>query len=69
MPTQLLVNVLAVGPLAAGASITLAHNLASNDVSVAPTNVFPDRVTDIIVAGNYLLVEDAASRGEAPPCD
>lgn len=50
MPTQLLVNVLAVGPLAAGASVTLAHGLASNDVSVAPTNVFPDRVTDIIVA-------------------
>jgi ornithine cyclodeaminase len=50
MPTQLLVNVLAVGPLAAGASITLAHGLASNDVDVAPTLVFPDRVTDIIVA-------------------
>ena len=49
MPTQLLVNVLAVGPLAAGASVTLAHNLASNDVSVAPTLVFPDRVTDIVV--------------------
>lgn len=49
MPTQLLVNVLSVGPLAAGASVTLAHSLASNDVSVAPTLVFPDRVTDIVV--------------------
>lgn len=49
MPTQLLVNVLAVGPLAAGASVTLAHNLASNDVSVAPTLVFPDRSTPIVV--------------------
>jgi hypothetical protein len=49
VPTQLLVNVLAVGPLAASASVTLAHGLASNDVSVAPTLVFPDRVTDIIV--------------------
>jgi hypothetical protein len=49
VPTQLLVNVLAVGPLAAGASVTVAHNLASNDVSVAPTLVFPDRVTDIVV--------------------
>jgi len=35
MPTQLLVNILAVGPLAPAASVTLAHNLASNDVSVA----------------------------------
>lgn len=49
MPTQLLVNVLAVGPLAPAASVTLAHGLASNDVSVAPTLVFPDRVTDIVV--------------------
>jgi plastocyanin len=49
VPTQLLVNVLAVGPLAAGASVTLAHNLASNDVSVAPTLVFPDRATPIVV--------------------
>lgn len=44
---QRLVNVLAVGPLAAGASVTLAHGLASNDVSVVPTNVFPDRPTTI----------------------
>lgn len=49
MPTQLLVNVLTVGPLAGGASVTLAHSLVSNDVSVAPTLVFPDRVTDIVV--------------------
>jgi hypothetical protein len=49
MPTQLLVNVLPVGPLAAGASVTLAHSLASNDVSVAPTLVFPDRATSIVV--------------------
>lgn len=49
MPVQLLVNVLAVGPLAPGASVTLAHNLASNDVNVAPTLVFPDRATPIVV--------------------
>ena len=45
MPTQLLVNVLAVGPLAAGASVTLAHGLASNDVDVAPT--LADAASDI----------------------
>lgn len=49
MPTQLLVNILAVGPLVPAASVTLAHNLASNDVSVAPTLVFPDRATAIVV--------------------
>jgi len=49
VPTQLLVSVLPVGPLNAGASVTLAHNLASNDVSVAPTLVFPDRATPIVV--------------------
>ena len=66
MPTQLLVNVLAVGPLAAGASITLAHNLASNDVSVAPTNVFPDRVTDIIVAATTATTVTFTNAGANP---
>lgn len=49
MPTQLLVNILAVGPLAPAASVTLAHNLASNDQNLAPTLVFPDRATPIVV--------------------
>lgn len=49
MPTQLLVNVLSVGPLAPAASVTLAHNLASNDTSLPPTLVFPDRGTPIVV--------------------
>ena len=49
MPTQLLVNVLAVGPLAPAASVTLAHGLASNDQSLPPTLVFPDRSTSIVV--------------------
>lgn len=66
MPTQLLVNVLAVGPLAAGASITLAHGLASNDVSVAPTLVFPDRVTDIIVAATTATTVTFTNTGAAP---
>lgn len=51
MPTQLLVNVLAVGPLAPGASVTLPHGLASNDQSLPPTLVFPDRATGISVTG------------------
>ena len=46
---QLLVNVLSVGPLAPGASVTIAHNLESNGASVAPTLVFPDRATTIEV--------------------
>lgn len=49
MPTQLLVNILAVGPLNPGASVTLAHGLASNDQSLPPTLVFPDRATPIVV--------------------
>lgn len=49
MPTQLLVNILSVGPLAPAASVTLAHNLASNDQSLPPTLVFPDRTTPIVV--------------------
>jgi hypothetical protein len=49
MPTQLLVNVLSVGPLAPGASVTLSHGLASNDQNLPPTLVFPDRATSITV--------------------
>ena len=66
MPTQLLVNVLTVGPLAAGASVTLAHNLASNDVSVAPTNVFPDRVTDIVVTATTATTVTFNNAGANP---
>ena len=66
MPTQLLVNVLAVEPLAAGASVTLAHGLASNDVSVVPTNVSPDRVTDIIVAATTATTVTFTNVGANP---
>ena len=48
---QLLVNVLPVGPLNAGASVTLAHSLESNGGPVAPTLVFPDRATSIVCTG------------------
>ena len=66
MPTQLLVNVLTVGPLGAGASVTLPHGLASNDVSVAPTNVFPDRVTDIVVTATTATTVTFANAGANP---
>ncbi len=49
MPAQLLVNVLTVTNLAGGATLTVTHGLASNDVSVAPTLAFPDRPTTIAV--------------------
>lgn len=66
MPTQLLVNVLTVGPLGAGASVTLPHGLASNDVSVAPTNVFPDRVTDIVVTATTATTVTFTNVGANP---
>lgn len=46
---QLLVNVVAVTNLAAGASVTTAHNLESNGVAVAPTLVIADRDTPVKV--------------------
>jgi hypothetical protein len=46
---QLLVQVVPVTALAAGASITVPHALESNGVAVAPTLIFPDRVTPIQV--------------------
>lgn len=50
MSAQLLVNVVSVVNLGAGASLTVAHGLLSGGVSVAPTLVFPDRATPIIVS-------------------
>jgi hypothetical protein len=46
---QLLVQVVSVNALAAGATVTVAHTLESNGVAVAPTYVVPDRVTSIKV--------------------
>jgi hypothetical protein len=51
MASQLLVNVLSVTGLGVGVSITLPHGLMSGGASVAPTLVFPDRMTSIIVTG------------------
>ena len=46
---QLLVQVVSVTNLAAGATVVVAHSLESNDVAVAPTLVIPDRSTAIAV--------------------
>jgi hypothetical protein len=46
---QLLVQVVSVNALAAGATVVVAHTLESNGVAVAPTYVAPDRTTSIRV--------------------
>lgn len=46
---QLLVQVVPVNALAAGATTTVAHTLESNGAAVAPTLVIADRVTSIAV--------------------
>lgn len=55
MPTQLLVNVLSVGPLGAGASVTVAHGLRSNDQPVRPTLIQPNQATPIVVVSANTL--------------
>ena len=49
MASQLLVNVLSVGPLAPAAVVTIAHGLKSDDVAVTPKLIQPDRATPIVV--------------------
>ena len=49
MASQLLVNVLSIGPLAGGASTTVAHGLKSGDVGVVPTQVLCDQASPIAV--------------------
>lgn len=49
MPSQNLVTVVAVGPLAPGASAVVTHGLKSGGVGVAPTQVSCDRASPISV--------------------
>jgi hypothetical protein len=57
MPAQLLANVLNVGPLAGGASITIAHGLKANNQGVVPTQVIADRASPIgVTAANATTV-------------
>lgn len=51
MYPQLLVSVVVVANLGVGVSVTLPHGLTSGGEGVAPTLVFPDRATAIIVTG------------------
>lgn len=46
---QLLVQVVSVNTLAAGATVTIPHTLESNGVAVVPTLTIPDRSTSIVV--------------------
>ena len=58
MPSQLLVNVLSIGPLGAGASTTVAHGLKSGDVGVVPTQILCDRASPIAVtSANTTTIE------------
>ena len=71
---QLLVQVVDVNGLAAGATATIPHNLESNGVAVAPTLVMPDRATglrvttvtatDITVVNGTPFAQSAAFRLE-----
>jgi hypothetical protein len=57
MSTQLLANVLSVGPLAGGASVTVPHGLKVNDQGVTPTQVICDRASPIgVTAANATTV-------------
>jgi hypothetical protein len=47
---QLLVNVVSVTGLPAGASVTVSHGLCEVGVGAVPTLVFPDRATPIVVS-------------------
>jgi hypothetical protein len=49
MSAQVLVNVVSVNALAAGASVTVPHGLVDADVAVSPTLIQPDRSTPIKV--------------------
>ena len=51
MSDQLLVNVLAVGPLAGGASIVVPHGLKWRNQGVIPTQVICDRASPLVVTG------------------
>jgi hypothetical protein len=50
MTSQLLVNVLAVGPLAPGASVTRNHGLCAGGKPVVPTQVICDRASSLVVS-------------------
>jgi hypothetical protein len=62
----LLVNVLSVGPLAGGASITLPHGLNYGGAGVIPTQVICDRGSPIRVAASTTSTVTFTNDGAAP---
>jgi hypothetical protein len=62
----LLVNVLSVGPLAAGASVTLPHGLNYGGNGVVPTQVICDRASAIRVASTTTTAVTFTNDGVAP---
>jgi hypothetical protein len=65
MSTQLLVNVLAVGPIAPLGSIVIPHGLKVNGQGVVPRQAYPDRASPLIVsnmdATNIYVINPAAT--------
>lgn len=51
MATQLLVNVLNVGPVPAGGTVIIPHGLRSGDAPIIPTQVICDRASPLGVIG------------------
>lgn len=62
----LLVNVLSVGPLASGASITLPHGLNYNAQGVIPTQVICDRCSPIAVTATSTTSVTFTNGGGVP---
>lgn len=62
----LLVNVLSVGPLAGGASITLPHGLNYGSTGVIPTQVICDRASPIAVTGTTTSTVTFSNGSAAP---
>lgn len=61
----LLANVLAVGPLAAGASVTVSHGLNYNNQGVVPTQVLCDCASSIGVTATTLTTVTFLNNGSA----
>lgn len=66
MSTQLLVNVLSVGPLAPLASVTLPHGLMVAGAGVVPTQIICDRVSPIGVTAANATSVTFTNTGAAP---
>lgn len=66
MATQLLVNVLSIGPLAGGASVTVAHGLKIANAGVVPTQAVCDRASPIGVLSANATTVTFTNTGASP---